>query len=90
MSEGERPKPEPNECRKAMLTAKTNFSHARLPRLGAVVNLPVSQLFSPKRKFIVTAYPLYDNPAGIHTCYLRALDNGQEVRVSGFYCHLIA
>lgn len=74
---------------KAMLTAKTNFSHAKLPRLGAVVNLPVSQLFSPKRKFIVTAYPLYDNESGIHTCYLRALDNGQEVRVSGFYCHLI-
>ncbi|RCR68618.1 hypothetical protein [Larkinella punicea] len=74
---------------KAMLTAKTNFNHARLPRLGAVVNLPVSQLFSPKRKFIVTAYPLCDNETGIHTCYLRALDNGQEVRVSGFYCHLI-
>ena len=90
MSNGERAKTGTKQMSKAMLTAKTNFNHAKLPRLGAVVNLPVSQLFSPKRKFIVMAYPLCDNETGIHTCYLRALDNGQEVRVSGFYCHLIA
>ena len=89
MSRGESAGAGTKRMSKAMLTAKTNFNHAKLPRLGAVVNLPVSQLFSPERKFIVTAYPLYDNPAVIHTCYLRALDNGQEVRVSGFCCHLI-
>lgn len=71
-----------------MLTKKTNFHHSKLPAIGAVVRVRLLSHYHPSRKFIVTAYPLSDNAGGfgIHTCFLRALDNGQEVRVSGYLC----
>ncbi len=75
-----------------MLTPKTNFHKSKLPKLGSIVRLPgLSRTQNPARKWIAFAYPLTDNAGGygIHTVFIRALDNGQEIRVSGFYCETL-
>lgn len=49
------------------------------------------------RKFRVVSYPLCDSPQwrgrymslGIHTVNLQALDNRQQVRVSGHWCETL-
>jgi hypothetical protein len=44
---------------------------------------------NPRRKCIVVAYPLCDNvhpySIGIHTVYVRFLDNHEEMHVSGIW-----
>jgi len=72
-----------------MLKSKRqNFHHSTLPKLGEIVILP--RLGYGLRKFIVKSFPLCDNvrpfSIGIHTVNLEALDNKQEITVSGFYC----
>lgn len=82
-----------------MLTQRTNFHHSRLPKIGAIVtadtNRPSPFRDPCRRRWIVVAYPLNDNHTpnggpvysiGIHTVILRALDNGEQKRVSGHYC----
>lgn len=75
-----------------MLTTKSNFHHSKLPKLGTICIVRVHELKPGHRhrKFIVESYPLCDNvrpySIGIHTVNLRALDNGEKIRVSGFYC----
>ena len=73
-----------------MLSCKRqNFHHSKMPKLGDIVTLP-KNLGYGNRKFIVKSFPLCDNvrpfSIGIHTVNLEALDNRQEIRVSGFYC----
>lgn len=75
-----------------MLTTAGNYHHSVLPGLGAIVSVRTRDLAPGHRyrRFIVESFPLYDNvlpySVGIHTVNLRALDNGEAVRVSGFYC----
>lgn len=76
-----------------MLTPIANIHGHRLPRPGAIVVVKDRPLGQGRRyrRFIVESYPLSDSAdqrysRGIHTCTIRALDNGRRHRVSGFYC----
>jgi hypothetical protein len=77
-----------------MLTPIANRHRSKLPRPGAIVTVRMRRL-QPEhrfRRFIVESYPLSDAAdlrysRGIHTCTLRALDNGERSRVSGIWCH---
>jgi len=73
-----------------MLNTRHNFHHSKLPKPGAIVQLPkeLTRYMKPG-KLIVESYPLCDNDRpysiGIHTVNVRRLDNGQRLRLSGFY-----
>jgi len=84
-----------------MLTSHLqNTHHSILPPLGAIVVTPdLPQGRRPikrgirwqLRKFIVVSFPLSDAAdqryeRGIHTCNIKALDNGEVLRVSGHWC----
>lgn len=79
-----------------MLTTKSNFHHSKLPKLGDIIKVMDRPLGIGRRfrKFIVESFPLCDSPAtngryysfGIHTCTIRALDNGARFKISGFIC----
>lgn len=82
-----------------MLTPRTNFHHSKLPAIGTIVTVhPVRTspyMDPPRRKWMVIAYPLNDNHTpdgrpvysiGIHTVYLKALDNGYQTRCSAIWC----
>lgn len=49
-----------------------NVHHLKLPKPGAVGRVVGLSTVNPRRKYIVVAYPLYDNARphgiGIHTC----------------------
>jgi len=72
-----------------MLTPKANIHHSRLPAPGAVGHIIGLSTIDPQRKCIVVAYPLCDNvlpySIGIHTVFVRFLDNQEERRVSGIW-----
>lgn len=75
---------------------RQNTHHSRLPQLGAIVIVRDRPLGPGRRfrRFIVESFPLSDAAdqrysRGIHTCTLRALDNGQRFRVAGHYCETI-
>jgi hypothetical protein len=76
-----------------MLTTIANIHHSKLPRLGAIVHV-VMRALQPGhryRKFIVESFPLSDAAdqrfsMGIHTCTIRALDNGERRRIAGHWC----
>jgi hypothetical protein len=73
-----------------MLTNKRqNVHRSKLPApgtIGCIVGLPT---INPHRKCIVVAYPLCDNvrpySIGIHTMFVRFLDNGEVARFSGMW-----
>lgn len=76
-----------------MLTPRGNLHSSKLPRLGAIVTVRDKPLQHGHRyrRFIVEAFPLNDsaNPKysrGIHTVWLRALDNGWRIQVAGHWC----
>ena len=77
-----------------MLTShRQNIHHPKLPKIGAIVSVQVRPLGPGRRwrKWIVESFPLCDSADaryswGIHTVNLRALDNGESVRVTGHYC----
>jgi hypothetical protein len=76
-----------------MFKTRQNFHHSRLPALGALVQIHADRCLRPGhryRTFIVECYPLCDNDhpysLGIHTVYVRALDNGERHKVSGHFC----
>ena len=72
-----------------MLTPRANIHHSRLPMPGAVGHIVGLSAIDPQRKCIVSHYPLCDNvlpySIGIHTVYVRFLDNREERRVSGIW-----
>jgi hypothetical protein len=77
-----------------MLASKRqNFHHSKLPRLGAIVTVRDRPLGPGRRyrRFIVESFPLCDNDRpysfGIHTCMIRALDNGERFKIAGHWCH---
>jgi hypothetical protein len=72
-----------------MLTPKANVHHSRLPAPGAVGHIVGLSTIDPQRKCIVSHYPLCDNmlpySIGIHTVFVRFLDNQEAQRVSGIW-----
>ena len=72
-----------------MLTPRANIHHSRLPAPGAVGHIVGLSTIDPQRKCIVSHYPLCDNvlphSIGIHTVYVRFLNNREELRVSGIW-----
>lgn len=72
-----------------MLTPRANIHHSRLPAPGAVGHIVGLSTIDPQRKCIVSHYPLCDNvlpySIGIHTVYVRFLDNQEQMRVSGVW-----
>ena len=72
-----------------MLTPRANVHHSRLPVAGAVGHIVGLSTIDPQRKCIVSHFPLCDNvlpySIGIHTVYVRFLDNQEERRVSGIW-----
>jgi hypothetical protein len=68
---------------------RQNFHHSKLPKPGAVGHIVGLSTVNPRRKCIVVAYPLCDNirpySIGIHTCWVRFLDNGNIQRFSGIW-----
>ena len=76
-----------------MLTPIANIHRYPIPRPGAIVIVKIRplEIGCRWRKWIVESYPLSDSPdqrfsRGIHTVWLRALDNNERVKVSGHYC----
>ncbi|MEO8391558.1 MAG: hypothetical protein ABI700_01065 [Chloroflexota bacterium] len=69
---------------------RQNFYHSKLPKpgtIGQIIGLPT---VNARRKCIVIAYPLTDSPnyrfsIGIHTLFVRFLDNGAVERFSGIW-----
>jgi len=72
-----------------MLTPYANFHHSKLPDTGALVHIVVLSTVDPQRKCIVSHYPLCDNvlpySLGIHTVYVRFLDDHEIIRISGIW-----
>jgi hypothetical protein len=68
---------------------RQNFHHSKLPKPGSVGHIVGLSTINPRRKCIVVAYPLCDNirphSIGIHTCWVRFLDNGNIQRFSGIW-----
>ncbi len=73
-----------------MLTPRGNVHGSKLPRLGTVGHIVGLRTVNPCRRCVVVAYPLTDSPdyhysIGIHTVYVRFLDNGETRRFSGIW-----
>lgn len=66
-----------------MFGTRQNFHHSKLPKLGDIVELPSGS------RGIVSHFPLCDNARpysiGIHTVYVRRLDNNRIIRIAGHY-----
>lgn len=66
---------------------RQDFHHSKLPAPGAIGNIIGLSTVNQRRKCIVIAYPLCDNvlpySIGIHTCWVRFLDNSEIQRFSG-------
>ena len=72
-----------------MLTSRANFHHSKLPVPGVLGHIVGLSTVNPQRKCIVSHYPLCDNvlpySLGIHTVYVRFLDDHEIMRVSGIW-----
>ncbi|MEL7432643.1 MAG: hypothetical protein AAFN11_01740 [Chloroflexota bacterium] len=72
-----------------MLTPRANIHHAKLPKPGAIGHITGLSTVDPARKCVVSHYPLCDNvlpySIGIHTVFVRFLDNGEIRRFSGIW-----
>lgn len=69
---------------------RQNTHHSKLPRPGAIGHIRGLRTVYLWRKCIVSHYPLTDSPdyrfsRGIHTVYVRFLDNGEVGQFSGFW-----
>jgi hypothetical protein len=67
---------------------RQNIHHSKLPMPGAIGYLRGLSSVNPQRKCLVSHYPLTDSPdyrysIGIHTIWVRFLDNGETGRFSG-------
>ena len=70
-------------------STRQNFHRSKLPKSGALGYIVGLSTVDPHRKCITVAYPLCDNvrpySIGIHTCWVRFLDNGEIRRFSGLW-----
>lgn len=69
---------------------RQNTHHSKLPQPGAIGRINGLSTVNPRRKCIVSHYPLCDSAdyrysIGIHTVWVRFLDNGEFARFSGFW-----
>ena len=69
---------------------RQNIHHSKLPPPGAIGRIVGLSTVDSRRKCIVIAFPLTDSPdphhaVGIHTCFVRFLDDGEIRRFSGFW-----
>ena len=74
-----------------MLNCKRqNIHHSKLPLPGTIGHIVGLSTVNPRRKCIVSHYPLCDSAdhrfsIGIHTVFVRFLDTGEIIRFSGFW-----
>jgi hypothetical protein len=74
-----------------MLQHKRQNTHrSKLPKPGAIGHIVGLSIVDPRRKCIVSHYPLCDSAdyrysVGIHTIYVCFLDNREIARFSGFW-----
>jgi hypothetical protein len=73
-----------------MLTHKRqNVHHSKLSKSGELGRIVGLSTINPRRKCIVIAFPLCDNirpySIGIHTMFVRFLDNGEIARFSSIW-----
>lgn len=71
---------------------RQNVHHATLPRPGELGHLLGLSTVDPRRRCLVSHYPLTDSPdyhysVGIHTVFVRFLDNGEVRQCSGIWFH---
>ncbi len=68
---------------------RQNIHRSKLPPPGAIGHIVGLSTVDPRRKCIVSHYPLCDNlrpySRGIHTFYARFLDNGEIAHFSGIW-----
>ena len=68
---------------------RQNTHHSKLPQPGAEGHIVGLSTVNPQRKCIVSHYPLCDNvwpySHGIHTMFVKFLDNGEIARFSGLW-----
>lgn len=69
---------------------RQNIHRSKLPLPGTVGHIVGLSAINPHRKCIVSHYPLCDSAdhrfsMGIHTVFVRFLDNGEIARFSGFW-----
>lgn len=66
-----------------------NIHGSKLPQPGVIGHIVGLSTVNPRRKCIVSHYPLCDNvlpySRGIHTVVVRFLDNGEIARFSGIW-----
>ena len=73
-----------------MITPRADIHRSKLPSPGTVGYIVGLSTVDPHRKCIVSHYPLCDSAdyrfsIGIHTIFVRFLDNGEIARFSGFW-----
>jgi hypothetical protein len=68
---------------------RQNIQRSKLPKPGAIGRIVGLSTVNPRRKCIVSHCPLCDNvlpySRGIHTVFVKFLDNGEIARYSGFW-----
>jgi hypothetical protein len=68
---------------------RQNIHHSKLPQPGEVGHVLGLPMIEPRRRCIVSHYPLCDNvlvySRGIHTVWVRFLDNSELRRISGLW-----
>ena len=69
---------------------RQNFHHSKLPKPGSVGHIVGLTTVDPKRLCVVSHYPLTDSAdyrfsIGIHTAFVRFLDNNEIRRFSGIW-----
>lgn len=69
---------------------RQDIHRSKLPMPGVVGHIVGLRTVNPRRKCIVSHYPLCDSAdyrysIGIHTVFVRYLDNGEVARFSGFW-----
>lgn len=69
---------------------RQNIHRSKLPTPGVIGHIVGLPTVNPRRKCIISHYPLCDSAdyrfsLGIHTVFVRFLDNGEIARFSGFW-----
>lgn len=69
---------------------RQNIHRSKLPPPGAIGHIVGLRTVDPRRKCIVSHYPLCDSAdyrysIGLHTVWVRFLDNSEVARFSGFW-----
>lgn len=72
---------------------RQNIHRSKLPKPGAIGYIVGLSTINPRRKCIISHYPLCDNVApysiGIHTMFVRFLDNSEVARFSGAWFEVL-